>query len=290
MTDSRAAESSAPAEEVRPEAIQTALGPTYELGRLIGHGGSASVYAVRNRARKQDLAVKVIRPSLTTTAKARSQFVADARTLAALRHRNIVAIVEAKDREGLVLVVMPLVRGESLEAVLAREGKIPLAETRRILTEAAAGLEVAHRAGIIHRDLKPGNIMLGGTDRTVLLMDFGITATGDELGPGQVVGTPEYMSPEQIQGGLVDARSDQYSLAVVGYRALAGRLPFDDGGAGPRALMAKHLVERPPIISGLVDRLPQPFAMAIHRALEKDPTRRFESMAAFARALADPTR
>ena len=216
-----------PADLVRK--LQRALGPGYELQERIGAGGFAEVFRARDLRLKRDLAVKVLRPDLGLSPELLQRFRREAETIAALRNAHIVPIFDVGEAEGLAYIIMPMISGESLRAVLDRDGALAPDEVRRILREAALGLSAAHDAGMIHRDVKPENIMLEGRDKRVLLMDFGISkaigAAGD-ADPGMtltttgiIIGTPQYMSPEQASGDKnIDARSDQYSLAVVGYR------------------------------------------------------------------------
>ncbi|MGD9525022.1 MAG: serine/threonine-protein kinase [Gemmatimonadales bacterium] len=283
--------------------IQRVLGPGYELGDRIGAGGFAEVFRAQDLRLKRSIAVKVMRPDLGLTPGMLERFRREAETVAALRHPNIVPIYDVGEGDGIAFILMPFIEGESLRARMEREGAMPAEEVRRILREAASGLAVAHEAGVIHRDIKPENIMLEGREQRVLLMDFGIAKAvgGDEDTPmteegvapaltstGIIVGTPQYMSPEQACGDkTIDARTDQYSLAVVGYRMLAGTLPFE--GDSTRAVLYQQLVAEPTPLSTRVRGVPDEIATAIGRAMQKEPRDRFESMTAFATALATGT-
>ncbi len=281
-----------PAELIRK--LQRALGPGYELAERIGAGGFAEVFRARDLRLKRDLAVKVLRPDLGLSPELLQRFRREAETIAALRNAHIVPIFDVGEAEGLAYIIMPMITGESLRAVLDRDGALPPAEVRRVLREAALGLAAAHDAGMIHRDVKPENIMLEGRDKRVLLMDFGISkavgAAGD-ADPGQaltttgiIIGTPQYMSPEQASGDKnIDARSDQYSLAVVGYRMLVGGLPFE--GDSTRAVLYQQLVAEAPPIATKVPGVPAALANAIQRALAKEPAERFPTMSEFAAGL-----
>ena len=274
--------------------LQRALGPGYELKERIGAGGFAEVFRARDLRLKRDLAVKVLRPDLGLSPEMLQRFRREAETIATLRNAHIVPVFDVGEAEGLAFIIMPMISGESLRAVLDREGPMNPAEVRRILREAAQGLAAAHDAGVIHRDIKPENIMLEGREKRVLLMDFGISkavgAAGDE-DPGQaltttgiIIGTPQYMSPEQACGDRnIDARSDQYSLAVVGYRMLAGGLPFE--GDSTRAVLYQQLVAEAPPISSKVSGVPNGVANAIQRAMAKEPNERFATMTEFAAML-----
>ncbi len=278
-----------PADLVRK--LQRALGPGYQLQDRIGAGGFAEVFRARDLRLKRDLAVKVLRPDLGLSPELVQRFRREAETIATLRNAHIVPVYDIGEAEGLAFLIMPLISGESLRAALDRDGAMPPAEVRRILREAALGLAAAHDAGVIHRDIKPENIMLEGRDKRVLLMDFGIAkavgaATDGDPGTtltttGIIIGTPQYMSPEQAAGDKsIDARSDQYSLAVVGYRMLAGELPF--GGDSTRAVLYQQLVATPPPIQTRVPNLPGGLANAITRAMLKEPAERFADMLEFA--------
>ena len=281
--------------------LQRALGPGYELGPRVGAGGFAEVYKAQDLRLKRSVAVKVLRPDLGLSPGMLERFQREAETIAALRHPNIVPIFDVGQASGIAYLIMPYIEGESLRARMEREGALPIPEVRRILREAAAGLGAAHEAGVIHRDVKPENIMLEGRDARVLLMDFGIAkavggeeetpATEEGVAPqltstGIIVGTPQYMSPEQACGDkTIDARTDQYSLGVVGYRLLSGVLPFE--GESTRAVLYKQLVSDPPPLLEKVPDAPAGLAAAITRAMAKEPRERFASIEEFAAMVSD---
>lgn len=271
--------------------LQRALGPGYELGERVGAGGFAEVFKARDLRLKRDLAIKVLRPDLGLTPGMLQRFRREAETIATLRHPNIVPIYDVGEGEGLAFLIMPFIAGESLRAWIDRDGALPTDEVRRVLREAASGLGAAHEQGVIHRDIKPENIMLEGRDRRVLLMDFGIAkavggAEDEEAGEaltttGIIIGTPQYMSPEQACGDKsIDARTDQYSLAVVGYRMISGSLPFE--AESTRAMLYQQLVAEPTPLQSKVADVPPGIAEAIQRAMAKEPSERFASMVEFA--------
>lgn len=272
--------------------LQRALGANYELGKLIGRGGFAEVFLVHDRRLKRDLALKALRPDLITSEALLARFRREAETVAALRHPHIVPIYDIGEAEGIAYILMPLIQGESLRALLMREGPRPVREASRILLEASDALGAAHEAGVIHRDIKPENIMLEGKSRRVQLMDFGIAKAIDHTdgtpgltSTGMLVGTPHYMSPEQASGEPhLDNRSDQYALAVVGFQMITGSLPFD--GESTRAVLFQQMVGVPKSLRDLVPDVPAGVAFAIDRALSKDPKQRFPSMEAFREAIA----
>ena len=267
------------------------MGPGYELRGLLGRGGFGDVFSAWDLRLKRDIAVKALRADLIVTGGLLERFRREAEAAARLRHPNIVPIYAVGEHEGVAWFTMPLVKGESLRAVMERSGPMPIAEARRVLREAAAALAAAHEAGIVHRDIKPDNIMLEGPERRVLLMDFGIakavTETDGALtGTGFIVGTPQYMSPEQAAGARdLDRRSDLYSLGVVAYQMLAGRPLFD--AATPQALIVDHLTTPPRPIEQLRPDLPPALAQAVMRSLEKKPEQRWDSAAELLAAL-DP--
>ncbi|MEZ4585565.1 MAG: protein kinase [Gemmatimonadales bacterium] len=272
-----------------PERLQRILGPNFRLGRLIGRGGYAEVFAVQDLKLNRELAIKVLRPDLIVTPNLLARFRREALAVAALNHPHIVPVYDVGEAGGVCYLVMPLIQGESLKDAMSREGRIPVAEATRILLEAASALTASHEAGVVHRDIKPENIVLEGRDRRVRLMDFGIAKAmdgGDRdlTGTGVVVGTPQYMSPEQASGeATVDHRTDQYSLAVIGYQMLGGQVPF--GGETARAVITKLLLESAPRLDRLAPGLPPSLVATLHRALEKDPARRFATTQDFAAAL-----
>jgi len=272
--------------------LRGALGKSYKLGRLVGSGGFAEVYAAQDLRLKREVAVKVLRSELVPSTTALERFQREAEAIAQLRHPNIIPIYAVGEGEGLVYFVMPLIKGESLEKTLQREKRIPVQEVQRILREAAGALQEAHEAGIVHRDIKPANIMLEGTKRRVLVMDFGIAkaigiqSEGLTL-TGVIVGTPEYMSPEQASGlGEIDHRTDQYGLAQVGYRMLTGVLPF--AGMTPESLIYQRMFKAPRAAHTVQRDVPRRLSMVLQRAMATDPNERFDSIEEFAAAVAPP--
>jgi serine/threonine-protein kinase len=273
--------------------LRRVLGDHYELGRLIGRGGFAEVFLVHDKRLKRDLALKALRPDLILSEGLLARFRREAETVAALRHPHIVPIYDIGEADGVAYIIMPYIQGESLKALLVREGPRPAREASRILLEAAGALGAAHEAGVVHRDIKPENIMLEGKARRAQLMDFGIAKAIDAnqasglTSTGMLVGTPHYMSPEQAAGEIhLDHRSDQYSLAVVGYQMLTGSLPFE--GESTRAVLFQQMVGVPKSLRDLVPDIPANLAFALERALAKDPKDRYASMEEFAEAISGP--
>jgi serine/threonine protein kinase len=210
--------------------LQDAIGKGYEIRDVIGQGGFGVVYSAWDVELHREVAVKAMRQVIFTTPGMLERFKREARAVARLQHPNIIPIYSVGESENLAYMIMPKIIGESLKATLVREKRLGVEDSRRILIEAARALHTAHEAGIVHRDVKPENILLEGEKRRVYLMDFGIAKTleGEDqglTGTGMVIGTPSFMSPEQASGQTIDARSDLYSLGVVAFQMLAGRLP-----------------------------------------------------------------
>lgn len=257
--------------------LRHVLGAEYELLSFLGQGGFARVYKARDRKLDRIVAVKVIRPDLIGTKLFVQSFRDEGIALAKLRHPGIVPIYDIRERDGLIYYTMPFVRGTNLETRLGR-ARLPPFESRRILSELADALTAAHRANMIHLDIKPANVFLEGDLQKVLLMDFGIaralTAQVEDSSGGPVVGTPDYMSPEQARGAPeIDHRSDIYSLGALGYRMLLGRPPF--WGRDAADVMDKHVKAAPVPIRDINPTIPKDFADAIMRCLAKDPWERF---------------
>jgi serine/threonine-protein kinase len=259
--------------------LRQVLGAEYELLSLLGQGGFARVYKARDLRLDRIVAIKVIRPDVVGTRLFVESFRNEGVALAKLRHPGIVPIYDIRERGGLIYYIMPFVQGTTLEARLAR-GRLPPYESRRILSELTEALTAAHRAEMVHLDIKPANVFLEGDLQKVLLMDFGtamaVTAVIEESSGGPVVGTPEYMSPEQARGlPDIDHRSDIYSLGALGYCMLMGRPPFS--GRNASAILEKHVNEPPRPIRDVNPTIPKEFADAIMQCLEKDPWKRFQT-------------
>ena len=270
--------------------LKDSLGKHYELQELIGRGGFAEVFRVRDMWLKRDLALKALRPDLVVSETLLARFRREAEAVANLRHPHIVPIYDIGEAEGIMYILMPLIKGESLKALLVRDGRRPISEARRILLESAGALGSAHEAGVVHRDIKPENIMLEGKGRRVLLMDFGIAKMMDAAGDssltssGTIVGTPHYMSPEQASGDPhLDHRTDIYSLAVVGYHMLTGAVPFE--GDSTRAILFKQMMESPRSMRELVPEVPDALMAAVSKGMAKEAADRYPTIEAFEKAL-----
>ena len=266
------------------------LGP-YEIVSTIGSGGMGEVYRCRDtRVPRGILALKVLGPSAAKDPNFRKRFVREARIISQLDHPNVCAFYDVGEVDGTPFLVMPMLEGRSLAEHL-REGPIPIAEALRIAVAVASALAYAHGRGVLHRDVKPGNIMLG-TDGSVKLVDFGIARTLDVpdretrsealTKSGHVLGTLEYMSPEQLSGREIDERSDIFSLAVVVYEMVAGRHPFR---AAERVLTLWAILDckYPPMASS--DPLVKAVDVVLAKSMSRDPDERDASMAEFVKEL-----
>ncbi len=264
------------------ELVNKTLGQ-FQVTRELGRGGMAVVYEAYQPALQRCVAIKVLPPQLGLDPDFVTRFRHEAIAAARLKHPHIVTVYDVGSEGGVNYIVMELVEGESLASVIRRSGAMSLERAGRILGQVAAALDYAHAQGFVHRDIKPGNIMLGAGDH-VTLMDFGIAKalSGTRLTQtGATIGTPEYMSPEQVRGAGVDHRSDIYALGIVAYEMLTGNVPF----SGTTASLLYKQVNEPPPMEALVTRVPPHVTTAVSRALAKDPTQRFQKASEFAAAL-----
>jgi hypothetical protein len=237
-----------------------------------------AVYLARERFLERMVAVKVLIADATGSSDSRERFRREARTAAKLTHPNIVPLHTFGEARGLHFFVMGFVQGESLADRLRREGRLPPDEARRIMAELADALDYAHRQGVVHRDIKPDNILLDDSTGRPMLTDFGVakaSSSGQTLTViGTIVGTPQYMSPEQAAGDRdVDGRSDLYSLGLLGYAMLSGRPPF--AGLSVQDTLVQQVTKEPPPLRAIVPDLPADLELAIARCLPKDPAQRW---------------
>ncbi len=270
------------------ELLRAALGDRYDVERLVGEGGMATVFLAEDRRHGRRVAIKTLRPELAVSIGA-DRFLREVRVAASLQHPNVLGLYDSGESNGILYFVMPFVEGESLRDRLNREQQLPLHDAVRICREAAEGLAYAHGRGVVHRDIKPENIML--QNGHALVADFGIARALDAAGEkltqtGMAVGTPHYMSPEQSLGSdHADGRSDIYSLACVLYELLAGQPPFD--GPNSRAIMARHSMEQVPSLRIVRQSIPEELEEVVFQALEKTPADRFQKMSEFGEILGD---
>jgi serine/threonine protein kinase len=280
----------------------------YELRSLLGEGGMASVHFGYDTVLERPVAIKTLHSELGREASFRERFRREAQSVAKLNHTNIVSVFDSGEDEidgrSIPYIVMELVDGKPLRQILdedvAQHGAMPTEKALKITGDVLAALAVSHEMGLVHRDIKPGNVML--TKRGVVkVMDFGIaralqSGVTSMTQTGMVVGTPQYLSPEQALGRGVDARSDLYSVGCMLFELLTGRLPFD--GDSPLSVAYQHVQEEPPAPSSINQSLPPAVDALVARALRKNPADRFptaeamqdecERVAAAAKGIATP--
>ena len=258
-------------------ALEAKLAGQYRVLRLLGHGGMGSVYLARDLTLEREVAIKVVKPA-SDSRSLYDRFRREAKTAAKLAHPNIVPLHAFGEVGGMPYFVMGYVRGESLADRLRREGRMPEEEVRRIVVEIADALDHAHRQGVVHRDVKPDNVLLEDASGRALLTDFGVAKAINQSEAltqyGSVVGTPHYMSPEQAAGRAdIDGRSDIYSLGIMAYAMVAGRLPHDGNTAAE--ILSKHLTQDPPPLRSLAPSASDSTVQAIARCMAKEPAARW---------------
>ncbi len=250
----------------------------YEIIEELGEGGMGRVYRVADKKVREEVALKIVRPEISSDRETIDRFRNELKTARKIRHKNVTGMYDLGDDNGTYYITMEYVPGENLKSLIKRVGQIPVRKALSTAKQICAGLAEAHRLGIIHRDLKPSNIMIDRAGN-VRIMDFGIARTlrGEgTTGAGVIVGTPDYMSPEQVEGKGVDQTSDIYSLGVVFFEMLTGKVPFTGDTALSIAL--KHKNEPPPDPREVNPQVPRDFSRIVLRCLEKDKSDRFRDV------------
>ena len=279
--------------EALQKRLQQALGQEFTVGPLLGQGGFAAVFRARDNALNRDVAVKVLDVDLAPSPTVAARFLREAQTVARLEHPHIVPIYKVGRHEEVFYIIMRCIDGPSLGDLLERHQKLSIGDAARIARQVADALAYAHSHDIVHRDIKPDNVLLDKSGH-VLVTDFGIakaaqaaqaaTPGGDQLtSEGMIIGTPQYMSPEQAAGDQLDGRSDIYSLGIVLYQMLTGSPPFD--GVSSASILAKQLTQPPPPIRRERPDVMEEMAVVLERMLEKDRKKRFQMASEVSRAL-----
>jgi serine/threonine-protein kinase len=258
----------------------------YELTELVGTGGMSSVYKAHDTLLERNVALKILHDHYSDDDEFVERFRREARSAAQLSHPNIVTVIDRGETGGRQFIVFEYIEGENLKELLVRSGRLSVERALELALEIARGLAFAHEHGLIHRDVKPQNVLLNG-DGKAKVTDFGIARSRDvERGvtqTGTVLGTSNYIAPEQASGQTVGAQTDVYSLGVVLYELLVGDVPFP--GENFVSVAMKHVNEPPPNLLDIRRDVPPRVAAAVDQALEKDPRQRFPTMDAFAAEL-----
>ena len=266
--------------------VRDVVAGRYEVEELVGSGGMSSVFRARDRVLERTVALKVLHRQLADDDEYVERFRREAQMVAGLVHHNIVTVIDRGADDGTPFIVFEFVGGENLKQLVDREGPLPVERALELATQVAHGLAFAHENGYIHRDVKPQNVLLNGNGEAKVT-DFGIARSLDVkhgmTQTGAVVGTSEYIAPEQAQGQHVDERTDVYSLGILVYELLTAELPFS--GDNFVAVAMQHINETPPRVSDRRPDVPRRLDEAVAHALAKQPDDRFATMAGFGREL-----
>ena len=257
--------------------VGTLLGERYEILAMLGQGGMGAVYKARDQELDRVVALKVIRPELTTNPDILKRFKQELILARQVTHRNVIRIFDLGQADGLKFITMEFLEGQDLRAELMKRGKFSPEDAARIILQISRALEVAHGEGVVHRDLKPQNIMLDGNGRAYV-MDFGIARSAYLPGmtqTGALIGTPEYMSPEQAKGEKLDERSDLFSLGVIFYELLTGNSPYYSDT--PLATLWRRMQEKAKPLTEVDPTIPKEISDIVAKLLEIDPANRFSN-------------
>ena len=251
----------------------------YQIIEELGKGGMGKVYKVQDTKIKEKIALKLIKPEIAKDKKTLERFSNELKFARKIRHKNICQMFDLGEEQGTHFITMEFVEGQDLKKLIRQSGQLAIGTTINIAKKVCDGLIEAHTSGVVHRDLKPSNIMIDA-DGNARIMDFGIARSIEGkgiTGAGVMIGTPEYMSPEQVEGKEVDQRSDIYSLGVILYEMLTGRVPFE--GDTPFTIGVKHKSEMPKDPKELNTQIPEDLNSIILRCLEKEKEKRYQSAA-----------
>ncbi len=272
---------------VLPEGLE--IGHRYRIVRLLGVGGMGSVYRVHDHELDRDVALKLIRAEIAENASTIERFKREIQLSSKVTHRNVLRVYDLGQADGIRFLTMQFVDGEDLSHVLKREGKLPIPRLLKIFSQICEGLGAAHEQGVIHRDLKPQNVMLDAAEN-VFVMDFGMAKSLEQSAmtqAGAVVGTPYYMSPEQVKGMATDRRSDIFSLGVILYEMTTGVLPYT--GQTPYEVMVQRTLKAPKPPEQINSEIPSYLRRVIERCLSIDPALRYSTTGEILQDINDAT-
>jgi len=254
----------------------TTFAGRYEIIEELGKGGMGKVYRVEDKKINEEVALKLIKPEIAAEKKTIERFRNELKFAREISHRNVCRMYDLNEEEGMPYITMEYVTGEDLKSLVKRIGKIPVEKAVSIAKQVCEGLAEAHRIGVVHRDLKPSNIMID-REGNVRIMDFGIARSlkaKNITREGVMIGTPEYMSPEQVEGKKADQRSDIYSLGIIIFEMATGRAPFE--GETPLSIAMKHKSEEPPDPRKINAQIPDDLSRLILKCMEKDNEKRYQ--------------